>query len=35
MQEILDEMAKQFDELYRQAQELIDKLNKEKKGDEE
>lgn len=34
MQEILEEIAKQFDDFYRQAQELIDRLQ-EKKGDEE
>lgn len=37
MQEILEDLAEEFDEFYRHAQELIDKLNKQKgeQGDEE
>ncbi len=38
MQEILEDLAEEFDEFYRHAQELIDKLNKQKgesDGDED
>lgn len=31
MQEILEDLAEQFDEFYRKAQELIDKLNEKTK----
>lgn len=35
MQEILEDIAEEFDEFYRHAQELIDKLKKESGQDEQ
>ena len=35
MQEILEDIAEEFDEFYRHAQELIDKLKKEKTNNEQ